>query len=91
MLHSAEKLGIFGVSSLSQFEVQFLELVVAVDEGLHLLNLLLFSLLVKLNEQVRVLQTSQLLKAAQVRNRTDRPHSTHILVIRSQVVYNLSY
>jgi hypothetical protein len=78
------------VAALSEFEVQLLELVVALDEGLDLLDLLLLSLLVKLNEQVRVLETPQLLQAAQVRYRTDRTHPTHILVVRGQIVYYLS-
>jgi hypothetical protein len=78
------------VAALSEFEVQLLELIVALDEGLDLLDLLLLSLLVKLNEQVRVLETPQLLQAAQVRYRTDRTHPTHILVVRGQIVYYLS-
>jgi hypothetical protein len=78
------------VAALSEFEVQLLKLVVALDESLDLLDLLLLSLLVKLNEQVWVLETPQLLQAAQVRYRADRTHPTHILVVRGQIVYYLS-
>ncbi len=78
------------MAALSEFEVQLLELIVAFDEGLDLLDLLLLPLLVKLNEQVWVLETPQLLQAAQVRYRTDRTHPTHILVVWGQVVYYLS-
>ena len=78
------------MAALSKFEVQLLELVVALNESLDLLDLLLLPLLVKLNEQVRVLETPQLLQAAQVRYRADRTHPTHILVVGSQVVYYLS-
>ncbi len=37
-----------------------------------------------------MLQAPQALQAAQVRDRTDRPHPTHILMIRCQVVNDLA-